>query len=111
MCNAPQLYTLCATKLHNMNTQQKLEALNKRANEAIQTAKEQEAQARKAYFCSVIGLKIGKHFELVFPTIKTRKARQRYEKAQENRLTIIRQFAALLEAVPTDYRAINTLKA
>lgn len=94
-----------------MNTQQKLEALSQRANEAIQTAKEQEAQARKAYFRSCIGFKIGQHFELVFPTFGTRKARQRYEKAQENRLTIIRQFAALLEAVPADYRVINTLKA
>ena len=94
-----------------MNTQQKLEALNKRANEAIQTAKEQEAKARKAYFSHFYGFRLGKKLEITICTIGARKARQRYEKAQENRLTIVRQFAALLEAVPTDYRVINTLKA
>lgn len=94
-----------------MNKQTKTAQLKARQAEAMKTAEEQETQARKAYFCSVIGLKIGKHFELVFPTIKTRKARQRYEKAQENRLNVIRQYAALLEAVPTDYSEINTLKA
>lgn len=93
-----------------MNRQTKTARLEARQAEAVATAKEQEAQARKAYFCSVIGLKIGKHFELVFPTIKTRKARQRYEKAQENRLCIARQYAAMLAAVPTDYNEENRLK-
>lgn len=93
-----------------MNRQTKTAQLEARKAEAMKAAEEQETQARKAYFCSVMGLKIGKHFELVFPTIKTRKARQRYEKAQENRLAIARQYAAILAAVPTDYSEINRFK-
>lgn len=93
-----------------MNKQTKTAQLEARKAEAIATAKEQEAHARKAYFRSVIGLKIGKRFELVFPTIKTRKARKRYEQAQENRLNVIRQYAAILAAVPTDYNEINRFK-
>ena len=93
-----------------MNTQQKLEALSQRANEAIQTAKEQEAQARKKYVNRLHPF-VAFGVPFVLPLLGARKARQRYKKAQENRLTIIRQFAALLEAVPADYRVINTLKA
>ena len=93
-----------------MNTQQKLEVLSQRANEAIWTAKEQEAQARKAYFGHFYGVRIGKRIEITLCTIGARKARQRYEKAQENRLTIIRQYAAILAAVPTDYNEINRFK-
>lgn len=94
-----------------MNRQTKTAQLEARQQEAIQTATQHEAQARKDYFGHFHGLRIGKAFVLTFATFGTRKARQRYEKAQENRLNIIRQFAAMLAAVPADYYEANQIKA
>lgn len=94
-----------------MKAHQKIMELTTRQAEALQTATNREKQTRKAYFCSVRGLKIGKHFELVFPTINTRKARKAYEIAQAQKLTIARQYAAILSAVPVDYYEPNTATA
>lgn len=93
-----------------MNKQTKTAQLEARQAEAMKTAEEQETQARKAYFSHFYGFRIGKKIEIVFSTIGARKARQRYERAQENRLCIIRQYAAILSAVPTDYSEINRFK-
>lgn len=94
-----------------MNKQTKTAQLKARQAEAMKTAEEQETQARKAYFSHFYSFRLGKKIEIVFCTFGARKARQRYKKAQENRLNVIRQYAAILAAVPTDYSEINTLKA
>lgn len=93
-----------------MDKHTKTAQLEARQAEAIKTADDQEKQARKAYFSHFYGFRIGKKLEIVFCTIGARKARQRYEKAQENRLAIARQYAAILAAVPTDYSEINRFK-
>ena len=94
-----------------MDRQTKTAQLEARQAEAIATAKAQETQARKAYFSHFYGFRLGKKLEITFATFGARKARQRYEKTQENRLAIVRQYAAILAAVPTDYSEINYIKA
>ena len=94
-----------------MNKQTKTAQLEARQAEAMRTAEEQEKQARKAYFSHFYGFRLGKKLEITFATFGARKARQRYEKAQENRLAIVRQYAAILQAIPTDYSETNYIKA
>lgn len=95
-----------------MNKQTKMAQLEARKAEAIATAKEQEMQA-KSYYETAKSARFAARFLIVWAIARAKelKARQRYEKAQENRLAIARQYAAILAAVPTDYRVINTLKA
>ena len=90
-----------------MNKQTKTAQLEARQAEAMRTAEEQETQARKAYFSHFHGFRLGKKLEVIICTFGARKARQRYEQAQEKRLNICRQYAAILAAVPTDYSEIN----
>lgn len=92
-----------------MNKQTKTEQLKARQAEAIETAKAQEAQARKKYVNRLHPF-VAFGFPFVLPLLGARKARQRYEKAQEKRLCIVRQYAAILAAVPTDYTEINRFK-
>ena len=94
-----------------MNRQTKTAQLEARQSEAMKAAEEQETQARKAYFSHFYGFRLGKKLEITFATFGARKARQRYEKAQEKRLCIVRQYAAILAAVPTDYSETNYIKA
>ena len=94
-----------------MNRQTKTAQVEARQAEAMRTAEEQETQARKAYFSHFYGFRLGKKLEITFATFGARKARQRYEKAQENSLAIMRQYAAILAAVPTDYSETNYIKA
>lgn len=93
-----------------MNRQTKTALLEARQAEAMKAAEEQETQARKAYFSHFYGFRLGEKLEITLCTFGARKARQRYEKAQENRLAIARQYAAIIAAVPTDYSEINRLK-
>ena len=93
-----------------MNKQTKTAQLEARQAEAMKTAEEQETQARKAYFSHFYGFRLGKKLEVIICTFGARKARQSYEKAQENRLAIVRQYAAILQAIPTDYSEINRFK-
>lgn len=93
-----------------MNRQTKTAQLEARQAEAIATAKEQETQARKEY-ANRLRPFVAFGFPFVLPLLGARKARQRYEKAQENRLCVIRQYATILQAIPTDYRETNYIKA
>ena len=86
-----------------MNRSTKTVLLSQRQAEAIQTATDNE---KAAIIKSYRQIKIfGFTIELW-----SGKARQRYEKAQEKRLCIVRQYAAILAAVPTDYSEINRFK-
>lgn len=90
-----------------MNKQTKTAQLEARQAEAIQTANDNEKAARNAFISSYRQIKIF-GFTLELWSDKARKA---YERAQENRLAIMRQYAAILAAVPTDYTEINYIKA
>lgn len=94
-----------------MNKQTKTAQLEARQAEAIATAKEYEAQAKSLYETAKRA-RFAARFVVVWAIARAKelKARQRYERAQENRLCVARQYAAILAAVPTDYTEINRLK-
>ena len=90
-----------------MNKSTKAALLSQRQSEAIQTATDNEKVARNAFIKSYRQIKaLGFTLELW-----SDKARQRYEQAQEKRLNICRQYAAILAAVQTDYSEQNRIKA
>lgn len=93
-----------------MKAHQKIMELTRRQAEAIQTATDRERQARKKYVnrlhpFTAFGL------PLVLPLLGMRKARKAYETAQAQKMTIARQYAAILAAVPVDYYEPNTVQA
>lgn len=95
-----------------MKAHEKTNILGMRRDEAMKTARAREIATCEAYE-DAKRARFSARFLIVWAIAraKERRARKAYEIAQEQKLTIARQYAAILAAVPVDYHEPNTATA